>query len=805
MLLKRITFLLVVILAFASGAKAQSPTDKIDPEAYNADLMVQSVLDGLNGVRWNAGLDSMLASDILFKAGLDIADGYAADKRVTIDPELAPHLAKKYGGTNKVSEIAVEVSAGKAKSPSTYAQVASDIVDKIKKNKKFLQSLNNPKYFYLGIGSAVNAENHKCYVSIVLGGNDAFNNGAKSRKKLPVPYSKKKYGLNMGDDKECKSCEKYDRDLQKLQERVYIQDGKVWLETDDFKKFKKMFKNSGDGLAVDIVQKAQYPCNADNIFDNNLNSRGYMTKPVYQSKLIKNNLNQKDDPKTNTYKTVLGKLNKKAALKLGDGYELNLVFIIDKNICREVKRTYLDDNGENGFTPLGIYPDSITANDPNRYVPKSENQVLTFNVPFEQGKYNYNEKDIQEFINTLNEPDFKIEEINIEAHSSLEGDSLQNAQLQQQRAQSIVDALKKYTKGTTKDVVANITTNDSWEYFQQQVKGTQFEGMGKMSKAEVKAQFADANVLSSLEPILKEERFAKIELKVTLDLTGKNEQMHVYNSYKKAVQKKDYAQALRIQRWIVQQIMGKKYDAKAFLAIDVPNDKDCASLLVNKMFIDNHFNHADSIYKALYQQFDDMYKTMSANSFVNFNHMMAWVKTQDITDNKQINEYQNKITDMYSRNEIPQPENDALNMEFQFKIIEKADTLDPSVPNPTVQACMDRIKKIFNIEAETWQNALKLAVIFEKHGDLAYSMKLLEPFLTDDKVDENLLFTYISIASHFSNQIFSKNFRIAMSKAAAKNSERYCKLFGYPNMSFQVMDNPQIKKQYCDVCGGASN
>jgi len=73
MFLKRITFLLFLFAAMLGTVQAQSPTDKIDPEAYNADLMVQSVLDGLNGVRWNAGLDSMLTSDILYKAGVDIA------------------------------------------------------------------------------------------------------------------------------------------------------------------------------------------------------------------------------------------------------------------------------------------------------------------------------------------------------------------------------------------------------------------------------------------------------------------------------------------------------------------------------------------------------------------------------------------------------------------------------------------------------------------------------------------------------------------------------------------------------------
>ena len=99
------------------------------------------------------------------------------------------------------------------------------------------------------------------------------------------------------------------------------------------------------------------------------------------------------------------------------------------------------------------------------------------------------------------------------------------------------------------------------------------------------------------------------------------------------------------------------------------------------------------------------------------------------------------------------------------------------------------------------ESSLKLAYIFENHNDLAYALKLLNPYITDENVDEQLVFTYISIASHFPDQIFSKNFRLAMSKAAAKNKDRYCGLFGAPKMSFQVMDNPLIKKQFCETCG----
>ena len=320
-----------------------------------------------------------------------------------------------------------------------------------------------------------------------------------------------------------------------------------------------------------------------------------------------------------------------------------------------------------------------------------------------------------------------------------------------------------------------------------------------MSKSEVKAQL-NGEMLNNLEPILAKERFAKVTMKVTYNLSGKNEQKYVYNSYKKAIEKKDYEQAKRISRYIVEKIVEGKYDAEPYLAIDVPQTPNCASLIINKLFIDTRVNHEDSIHVELVKKLDELSKTMSGNDWVKWNNTMAFVKTGAIVTGKEINPTQADINGLYN-GQIPGKINDVLNLEWQFKVIEKVDTMDANVVNPGLQASMDRIKKIFNIDAANWESSLKLAYIFENHNDLAYALKLLNPYITDENVDEQLVFTYISIASHFPDQIFSKNFRLAMSKAAAKNKDRYCGLFGAPKMSFQVMDNPLIKKQFCETCG----
>ncbi len=794
-MLKKLILPIIAVLFSTTNSFSQEGTGTIDPDNFSTDGVGISIIAKLNEMRWNMGVDSVSDNEILKKAAQDLADHYAGAKKVTIEPGFAGMLVKKYKGTINVGEASVDVSGGKSKNMLTYEEVAHDAFEKLLASKKFEPILKNPKYYYCGIGSSYNYDNHKVYVSIVFGGVESFNTGSKDRKKLPIRFTKSKRGLSPFDEKSCKSCSKFP-DLYKLNQKVYISNNLVYLEFDDFKRFKKFFRNSTDGLAVDIVTKKQYPCNGENIMDHNLTSKGYMLKPVYQQKLFSKNETLKDNPKSNTYKAVIGKIKKKYVPKLKAGeYEINLMYIVDRTVCRVMTHNYLEDGGIEEITPLTIYPDTVTSTDPKRYFPENQDQTLEFTIYFEQGKSNYDTKDIKSFIDALKEPQFIVNDINIEAHSSLEGDSTSNAKLQKDRAQSIVDALQKYQN---KKVTYNITTSDSWQMFQDSIKGTEFNDLLNLPKSQVKQQL-DGALQKKLEPILAKERFALITMKVTYDVTGKNEENFVVSSYRKAIEKKNIDLAKKISRYIVQQIVKKRYKPDAFLAVSIPVQPPYASLLINKLFIDNKYNHADSIYRVLADTLDQYYKVMPANDYIAWNKYMTFVKLDPFINSKVINETQGKINELYNKN-IPQKLNDALNLEWQFKVMEAVDTLDPGVPNPTMQACMDRVQKIFKIEEANWQNSLKLAYIFIKHGDLKYAMKLLAPYVTQDNVDEQLLFTYISVAAQFPDEIFSRNFRLSMLKASKLNKSRYCDLFGTPFLSFQIMDNPNVKKQYCESC-----
>jgi hypothetical protein len=100
----------------------------------------------------------------------------------------------------------------------------------------------------------------------------------------------------------------------------------------------------------------------------------------------------------------------------------------------------------------------------------------------------------------------------------------------------------------------------------------------------------------------------------------------------------------------------------------------------------------------------------------------------------------------------------------------------------------------------TWQNALKLAGIFNRAKDFNYAATLLEPYLNMTNVNENLVFTYISSASRVQEKYYSRTFAKALTIAKTKNQERYCKLFGEPFMTFQVLENPEVKRTYQTSC-----
>ena len=68
--------------------------------------------------------------------------------------------------------------------------------------------------------------------------------------------------------------------------------------------------------------------------------------------------------------------------------------------------------------------------------------------------------------------------------------------------------------------------------------------------------------------------------------------------------------------------------------------------------------------------------------------------------------------------------------------------------------------------------------------------------MSTESVNEQLLFAYASFCAKVPELYKSRTFSTALEKADVLNHDRYCKIFGTPNLTFQILDNPYVKEHY---------
>ncbi len=770
------------VLLFACALHAQD---------FNLDDLPNHLVRELNKFRNLNGLDTFEVNDILINAAAIDAKKMAKSGQAKVDPEKVKKNLVKAGGTNKGEETAMLAPVSKGRDTYNTAQVAKVIWTRWENTKKDKAVLLSPQYMMVGFKCTMDKDNKKVVAVAVYGGYDSFNAGAKKKKELAVPFNTKSKKLQAPDLKACKNCDKW-KNYDLLQKGLTVENGKIYLEYANLKDLKRLLKKTKDGLAVDIVQRAQYEKPDYNIVDNNLQSKGVMQKVIYKDNVFSKNLIKPDKKakkkiKTNKLRLEMGKFNK----KITGPYELNLIVVQDGHVCRTVTRSYLEEGDQDSNTPIGLLPapESVGLKPP--FEPKSESSILNFTIPFEKNKSEFKAEDVQPFIRALNEPDFVIDGLYIYAYSSIEGDAKANAKLQRKRAESVTKVLQSMQNNK---INPTIETKDSWNLFEMEMEDGKYAELVKMGKDKaVKKINADGSLLSELEPVLAKQRFAQIVMDVTYDISGDKEQRFTTVSFNRALKANKIPQAYKIMEYAATKVIQKKYTEDAMDSLKLPNDAKFANFMNNKVYF-NYLGNSSIVDEDDYIELKRLEKLDPANDVIRYNRIFSSIKLDTSLGTKEQQSKLQQDIDALYKSKITKKQVDGLNIEWQFKIMESLDTVENA--EPQIEACITRIKSFYNFKDATWQNALKLAYVFTRGKDYKFSGNILEPFLKVEGVDEGLLFSYISIASHLPEKFYSRNFNDALHKAKEKNPQRYCELFGDPRMSFQVLGNPNAKADY---------
>ncbi len=773
----------------------------LDSEDYNADLLNELIKIEINKYRLKQKSDTLTFETLLKSAADDQATFMAQTNNATYDQSGKKATTGKriafYGGSNNGSELVVKMPIKKGNELYTYGKVVEDIMIKWLADKKGIVVLNDLKIMFFGIGSALDADHKKVYVSVVFGNYSSFNAGSTRRDELATPFTTKKYGLKKFDDKICKRCDKF-RNIEDLQKGIYIKDNNIYFKYDEYKSLKKLLKDPSDGLVIDVVQRTQYPCEGDNIINNSLVNRGVMVKRYKASKFEKKNLITDPKEKKKKVEVLIGPLPK----DISDNYELNLLVVIGKKVCKTISPSFNEDAGVEYSNVIELLADTVVIGESD-YIPTAENSTLEFVIPFERNKSTYKPEDIEPLITKLKEPDFIIKDLSIQAYSSIEGNDESNKTLQKNRAESIVDALKSRQKDK---VVSNITTGDNIEDFKRDVAGTEFSNMAAMTVQEAQDYIRKNNLIKKLEPILQKHRYGKLTMSITYDIAGKKEQAFVLSRFNKSVKENNLTRALSIQKFIFRKVLKKEYTGEAVTGQEIPNTPEFAGLLLNKLWLsgllmnklwlEKYINN-EEISEEYCEKITNLHNMAPDNFYITYNWYYCRILHQELTGDKSIVDFQKEISGLYATG-LKKKTVDLLNMEYQFKIIQYLDTLEE--PSPLLLASLDTIRAISKLTEANWQNSLKLAYIFVNQKDYEFAAKLLEPYIISNNPFDELIFSYISICSHLPYKFGSPRFALAMNKAKELDKERYCKLFKKDKLTIQALENTIVKEVYCKTC-----
>jgi len=704
---------------------------------------------------------------------------------------LAYRMLMHGGAAKGCEEIVFKLSATQGRTNLPYRDIAKDFVFKIF-NGKYETLIKDENYRFMGVAAMLDEAGKKAYFSCILGNYLSFNEG----KDLVLSSGLALTTKTKLEGYDSKICKKIDRakNIEDFQSSLSVDGNSIYIETDQYKTLGRVLKLPKDGLAADVVYSAQYKCGEQNIVDNSLPSKGFMTNPIYQ-------------PKIEKYNEYEGKEARyKLKMKLGDlpdgidgDYELNLVLIQDNHVCKNISKSYIIKGDVEASVTGNILADTIIVyNTFNyHYKPEPDTAYLDFKIPFELGKAQYKPEDIKPFIETLNEPDFIVQKLKISAFSSIEGEEETNEKLREARAKSIVDAFMSMQKDSIR---TEIVTSDSWEMFFTDIAGTKWDTLKNFTKDTIRTIVSNNKVTKELEPILAKHRFAKINMEVIYDISGKKEQAFVLKKFHKALDTGDVVEALAIQKYIMKNVRRGRYPNSIIEKLNIPKDSvRFAGMMMNWLWL-NYVQQNKAIDKAFHKEVLRLLTLDAENDYILYNKVLCDIMLDSIEDEGEIYEIQRQIDDLLTSS-LRKDNVDPLNLQFQIKILTSINrTFEPSNEKELVNEVVGRIKEIVDIQDDDTEGAMNLANLFIQMQDYQYATIILEPFLENESIPDEILYSYLSVCSKLPNKHLTKKFERAFYLASLKDKSTFCDLVSEQKFSVQILENPVIKKMHCEKC-----
>ncbi|XMO87720.1 hypothetical protein AAFN75_05405 [Algibacter sp. AS12] len=589
----------------------------------------------------------------------------------------------------------------------------------------------------------------------------------------------------------CQSCYQLFRQKPKeVKFSIKRENNNLYFETNDKKWFNLLFKNAGDGLAVDVVDKNRYSCDVESVENSQI--KGKLLKPIYGSKL-RSGLKSNGE---NRFRVHVGRLSD---ADINKELEYNILFLSNKYLCQYYV-IYNLESYQWELLDMGMFLDSLTYNFKQIKATAKEgyiikNKTLKFKIPFEKNKAEYSQEDIKPIYDSLRLTDFNIKSINIKAYSSVEGSLERNIVLQEQRANSIVAALQSFQKPTIK---TQVTSSENWVEFLNDIKGTKFTDLAKLKKNQVKAKLVGATS-TEMEPILQYHRKAVLELE--LEKKDKYKTMspdELIAKFNASIKADKLDEAIEIQNSLFEKIRNKETSPDILKKMEIPR-QDKFYKIFNK---NSAFRYIMNVRQSLivYNELLELEKLVPNNGEVKYNIAAIKIRLWRFRA-LEINE--TKLKNQISALKNYGIESSLISrMMVNFHIINAENLMrerDYDNKDKSVTFIKNNYKKFYLSDYDY----LSLAQFFSYYANVDFAVELLDEKARTIDIDENLLFYYLNLTLVNKELTEDDDYRTILLNAINMNKERFCKLYNSVEdggVTFQLLDDEYLRVTYCENC-----
>lgn len=875
----RLSKILPILFLFISlqWSWSQSPTTYFDENKPNVKYLEHLIKKGIDEVRVEKGLNPLVNDSILYLASADHAQflkqygrlsHYQSQNKEKRTPQLRAEL---YGAVNyNVGENVASISYGA--SSETYGSIAKSFVTNWVNSPGHYQNIITPDYEITGVSVSLHNEKKAIFACQKFAKVDfrfvfeesstffPYSNYAPPQQinsfdEVPqglIPKYKYPYKLRHDKLEVCASCPDKHKESPDISLAYDERKGFV-LRVENSAYVNKLIRNKWDGFAVELVDYEDYACGSPFYYEKpsrrngQLRLNGMLLEPKFRKDLERGFRKRKANKEVKFFPYIFRKDSVKFFKRFGqyrldkytsEYFEIrlgkpprnsprffnhNLIVIKDKQICDVYYFTdycgeVYEEYKSTDFIPF--QPDTVD------YLFQISPDQLSFSIPFQQGRYNFEKETVLKNISTLSEYDFIIDSVKIKAFSSVEGDSAINAQLQIKRGENIADIFQGIQE---KEIEKSISTAINWTDFRRAIRrnhetrplsqlnnkellkevnrnSTQLEPqLAASRKGDVMVYFHVIPNLKSLKYYIKKEF-----IRLNEDILQKHKSRINYES--------ELNSMADLYKYVYAMIQKDYLQPDIFLAMEPPSVMELNPRLVQYYLL------FGKEYPEVFSTFDNYeenssyylknYKNSTKIDFIpEFNYWMLKMISEELIERKKLTQQQLEVLkpraiqlkSYYEDFEMAKKNIDKVNFNLNMLALNHHFNSNPEGEQKNAIMALSQVHQYY-VENELLNDSLMLHLarmaIFYQNPELALNMVM--PFHNTN--DEIRAFVNEVAYQHKTTPFSEVYYQKLIDDSKILPPEIWCNMFIKPcGIPFQVFDHEALRKLYCSQCKGKND